>query len=190
MASAEEFRCNEGEWESQLIRSLPEHGVRVPFPADSCTFPELLPKIDWEGIPCDASQLRYSGSDHFLQWESDVSQPTKSSFPWNLCDGSQQCPNNALFSTPNSTCHHELFKTWNIVGPRLSRGSQDAGQRCNGGVGIAKKSCAWFLWFSFCSFFFFLCIKIYWSSDRVKTVKSYKTDHCIFYCWAHIWWRQ
>ena len=30
MASAEELRCNEREWESQLIRSLPEHGVRCP----------------------------------------------------------------------------------------------------------------------------------------------------------------
>lgn len=30
MASAEEFRSNEGAWESQFIRSIPEHGVRCP----------------------------------------------------------------------------------------------------------------------------------------------------------------
>ncbi|XP_028640541.1 Krueppel-like factor 17 [Grammomys surdaster] len=30
MASAEEFRSSEGEWESQFIRSIPEHGVRCP----------------------------------------------------------------------------------------------------------------------------------------------------------------
>ncbi|XP_031232875.1 Krueppel-like factor 17, partial [Mastomys coucha] len=30
MVSAEEFRCNEGEWQSQLISSLPEHGALCP----------------------------------------------------------------------------------------------------------------------------------------------------------------